>query len=958
MAVAPVQVQVAFTQFVARHARAQAQANPAGVRYGLNTMHATVPVTADLLSQFINDYNNKQAKDGSAYILPALGSNENSDVLLLAQNLGLLGETAAAKDGTIECSIVYPDYNADQATTANTASVYGLQAEMESHIGLLFNCVEKGILAANLTKKGSLLSAAQQQNIHHNISKVKIDVQQVVSHEVLLLQAQWLAEKTGSSDVVRMTATNAELAAVANGLFRAYIVQADNKDKAYQELNSFLAKSREKVAESVRNQAFQSLQAKGLLALGQEEKIILQLKSTPATYADTIVQNSATGKLTHITASEHTAHKKKFGADKIALVRILQEDGSVLWRVPSIAPTGEKRKTHAAYIKDTKEKIAYMVKTIKEQAGDPGQLVNYNLLTSYDSERTTDNHQSWSTEIIIEAAHQFNKEQIAKNPDTTDLMIINNISVNQWGITRLDQPVERNKQGIADEIFTLAELSLLQSLKTQLCSPGSRLSQSEQTQLSAAADISLEKYKNYLSDPRKPEYYTQSLQADKQREVIADLKLGDLESRASNDAETPAQKAASVLLVLLTNGMIGEREHGMLIQALNLMVETNKVSGCKSANERFGATADLSVAAKEAQCLAAMDNFLNSHYADDGVFNLHSVAKLTQTVLTVFNENHLTEDAGMRVSLNDQGAVSKAEHYDPAMVNVTHVTHDYDMVDSDDDELAYSSGDAGRNRTDSSSSQGVGHTGRDRAGSVRASVSIRRETMSHIRKTDITEGGNIVNTNAFLSELVTRWQKGGSALQAHVFEAGKWWKKGSGGGLSNTFAAVRETQDFKSAVDQLMGNLNNVQGIYAKGPGAWKTVKRTFTKGETVDADCSIRAGIAQTVRDQLGLIAKSLDPLNGPQDTAVLKAQVSALQESVTDTMETQFAHNDSEKGEKLNPDSSLYKSLDMVKHFCNEFGIALDAEQRTRANYTGVVDEKQEAAATQANTNASLKT
>jgi hypothetical protein len=885
-------IQVAWMRFIADEARKQIDENPASVRFGLNSANVSITLNTNRYTRFIDQYNASAAvKSGEAVGIPA-------DKKIL--DLGIVSKTGA-ETGLIECTVTGEH---------DTASIYGFLTEMEHHLGLLFNCTEKAIIAGYENKDGQAIIPEEQKanvrhNVHHNLQKIKDDMLQLASQETLTLQIQWLANKLDRK-IPTEGLENQALAKLANTTFAEYIDAADDKDRAYAEFNAFIAGNRESCAEKLRVVAFKQMKEKGLLAQTMQQAIIDNLKSTPASYADAVIQNSATGQLTQIYATQHTAHHKKFGKDVLALVKILNEDGSITWRVPSIAPTGEKHKPRQKYIQDTQDKIAHIVETIKKEGGDSGQVVFYDLLTSFESERGmfTDNDQTWSTEIIIEAAHRFNKEQVKNNNNTSNLFLLCNLSVNQWGITRANHSKPFAERNASDEIFELADLSLLQALKTQLCAPNSCLTQDAQNALKTAADGCLKAYKDYLarSDADKPALYAQSREGGaEQGNLINDLLSKGLETRPMQGDELPAQKAARVLFLLRQNNYYGKREYGLLIQALNLTVQTNKVSGCKSANERFGVTADLSVAAKEDECLQEMNALLSGDFSED------KLDALNEKMLTVYNEKHLTEDAGMRVSLKDQGAVSKAEHYQGQRRSSTYSQSGSDISDEADAGLV---------------------SGRDRSTSA---------DRKHIRASVVSTSnpGAFSNTNAFLSRLVTRWKKGGAGLQAHVFETGKIYKPGSGGGISNTFDALATTRDYHRVFTEASSQLNLLQQSYAEGPGRVKTIKRLFSTQATSDANQTIRASIAREINEKLTAITHGLDPVCGQQDRTTLLANVNDLQDYISKIEEKHYAEQPTDV--QLKKESDLYRSFSGVLTICNDLKTTLQAEQKTQQICTG---------------------
>ncbi|MFI4957131.1 MAG: hypothetical protein ACHQAX_07995 [Gammaproteobacteria bacterium] len=578
------------------------------------------------------------------------------------------------KAGVIECRITFPVYSKE---SPNTGSTIQLAREIEAHISLILNALEKAT------------------GNNDGYADIKKQVFEQLNKEILIEQLIWLGEKTEKKLTRENISSldNQSLASIAINTFKYFIEITPN---GQVEFNQFLASKRLEFAQKYRDETIHQLFIRGLLDTTQNitgiiENAIKQLAKTPSTFSDTIFQSSATGEFFSTTATHHVAHDKQLGADQVAAVRIVTPGDKVVWRVPSLAATDAYKKigrlsyNENQFVVDIKNKLGYLSEKIlkEENGGDKNDHLYYNLLTSYGSGPLADNHQDWSTCVIIKGVHQFNKDK-QNQDEKTPLVLIINLAVNQWNEQKRKPPEENPaNRKVVDEIFDLADLSMLQLLTKQLC--GKRiLAEKDQAFLSDCANESLQNYRAFLRTGTAP-YYTNDRHSNAQRMAIDNLRdkinVDTLDAAALN-AKTPEEKASLSLLKMFINGTYAERGYGMLMQALMLATETNKMSGCKSANERFASVVDKSIHVRNPLFMQAMDKFLRNE--------IHE-SQLYSELVTLYNNNNIYEGPGQDCSIRDQGATAKAGQFEGAAVKVASPvsqskTGRNSPTDSDDEE--------------------------------------------------------------------------------------------------------------------------------------------------------------------------------------------------------------------------------------------------------------------------------
>ncbi len=643
-----VQHQLAFARFIQK----EAQAVNEDARYALGNKFVDVPITNSLIEKFVQERNRELLAQPGTHELLSIGRGDGA-ALDLAMDIGLISETGMAA-GVIECRITHPPYSAATAAVANTASTVPLQLEMESQVSLMLNATYKVAL-----EKNPNYTEGQKIELKEKLDGVKQACLQHVNREILLDQIKWLCEKNGvpieNFAEVLSSSSNQELANIANEQFKDYVNKV-GPEHAYPEFNQYLDGKRSEMAKEFRAQAFLAANEQGLLNTPggaiTRASVQEQLPKTPASTSDRLIQNGATGDLTLRSGTENTAHDKQLGERNLALVRILLNDGSVLWRVPSIAPAdvklaeGEKFSVeNNRLVEDTQAKLSHIATTIqsKSNGGDPTDHVYYNLLTASGG-NYSDNKQTASAEIILEAAHRINQQKLGEYNDKArdarqtasppSFVLVNNLSVNQFA-------------NPSPEIKAMSDLAMLQLLAKQL---------PEDASVQKAAKEAMDGYKAFLSERKPGEEYAKSPFYKEQQQAIADLRAAAPQTVVGPEVKpTPQIKAAEVLLKMFKNGDHGNSEYGMLVQALLMVAEHNKVAGCKSACERFASVADKAAACiSDPDFMKVMDEYLAGNIDED---------KLYLELVDIYNRKNVYEGVGVDISCSDQGMSAKAEKF-------------------------------------------------------------------------------------------------------------------------------------------------------------------------------------------------------------------------------------------------------------------------------------------------------
>lgn len=343
------------------------------------------------------------------------------------------------------------------------------------------------------------------------------------------------------------------------------------------------------------------------------------LKRVPAFYGEYLYTDNENGTAVLIGGTRHTAHDKRSGASHQALrmierfsmaapfvlpastlksgearsafnvfeLELARKVGVREARVPSLAVVDGGLTVEQA-IHDVKNKIAYAHDRMGGVAADP---LIYNLLTSnvmsaykalslvglYKKVSQLDQHQTQSTDIIVQAIHCYNREQ--KATATTKRCLLQNIPVNQHG-TSLDL---NSRHTLVREISLMASIALIDTLyKNRTRLPGV-----EREFIETLFEYSNKAYDDFLDESRasRVAYFCQSTAGKnfKKRLVTMQkyLPKHDRDSSESGDVSVRA------LYGLFTSGLYLEPQFGALVQTLSIMGQKKTLYGCKSANERW-----------------------------------------------------------------------------------------------------------------------------------------------------------------------------------------------------------------------------------------------------------------------------------------------------------------------------------------------------------------------------------
>lgn len=620
-----------FTEFLAEKAKMANEQD--GVRYALGSKAVDIAITPALLNEFIafraKAPNNKQGSLFNGVSQKLYTAQEASDLLAL---LGFISATGA-KSGVIACRVTYPVPTQFSETT-HTATTIALAKEMEAHVSLVLNCLQR---------------AMQQESnpVFHEINQALFEE---LNRRILLDQVQFLNNESPESMEKFQGARTEVLAKMTHDAFIQYI---DTRgDAGHIAFNKFLGSKRSEYAAYYRQAVFEQLALKNLSpSLEQTESAIKLLKKTPASFSDELLQNSATGQYFTRTATEFTAHDKQLSTQDKAYVpamRIVLPNGTVIWRVPSVPATDAyEKKVRGDYVQDTKQKLDLLSQAISNpvNGGDPTDFVYYNLLTSPHN-LVHDTEQTWSTHTIIQGVHACNRQKINNNK-RQNLIMLCNIPVNQSGTMDPDAKM-------------MLDLAIVQLL--------GKATQNKSVQ--ALAEKSLAGYVAFLSNNKTDNFKDSDAGLELARDIIA---LRETEIHLDTANKSNKDLATLVVLKMFMNETYIRPEYGMLMQALMCAAETNKLAGCKSANERFASVMAKMVSVNDPRFAESMRSYLEGKINENVLY---------EKLMGIYNTTYLYEDIGQACSLADQGAGPKTGVYEvqstttptSAMTTVSKVT--------------------------------------------------------------------------------------------------------------------------------------------------------------------------------------------------------------------------------------------------------------------------------------------
>ncbi len=333
-------------------------------------------------------------------------------------------------------------------------------------------------------------------------------------------------------------------------------------------------------------------------------------EATTATGAHYLRTDARQQSVTWISATEKTAHDKKQGKEHHA-TRVIRrsyrdnlksdytmEDDRVVVRAPSLAVL--KLKDDDDAIEDVRDKFTDIQQ--KYFHHHPNQPIVYNLLTSLQALELDSNKQNRSAEIILKAAHRFNREKINKLENSEDFIWVQNIAVNQHtrGPNAVMKVFGDNMPILNGEIYRearlMSDIALLHTLnRLRLIPPPqetvtSPLHGSDPAAITSQYNEIIAQYKQYLKSHEGDSYFHTSVQGiaviEKIKSLKSELQTSDLGS-AENDGILTKDDLARALLQLYASDYHVEPQYGMLIQALSVCLQKLTITGCKSANERF-----------------------------------------------------------------------------------------------------------------------------------------------------------------------------------------------------------------------------------------------------------------------------------------------------------------------------------------------------------------------------------
>ncbi|KTD18230.1 hypothetical protein [Legionella jordanis] len=511
------------------------------------------------------------------------------------------------------------------------SSVVALQEEMMMHISLSLRGLEK--------MHGAPLLTEEQ----------RWAVMREVNNGVLVKFANILKQVKDEEDEIDFVRLNKELDEARKDLapgFRELLVDAIKKAKPDD---------------------FESLTAKMAAELNKEH-----FTETTATGWDYLRTDNANQSVTHISATEKTAHGKQLGAEEQA-VRVVSrnqyianghqvrayQDATAELRVPSIA---QNSGPHSDAVRDVKEKLARDVRQLRAKNGYYSGPIIYNLLTSLHSKAYDNlpilelqNKQRASAARILKGSHWFNYEQLLTG-ETQAFVYVQNIPVNQH-TNELNYYASDNA---TSEAALMADMAMLATFERQAAHFPPQLRESICTTFRAA-------HAKYIKFLPQAEYGNKYFKDSQQgNETIKDF-TAKKEKWKSALPMTPADNLPALAVQALFSIMVNDHHHnkqfGMLTQALSVYVEEMSMAGCKSANERY-------------QAVSSRAGLLKSIAQNEGPFSHEKQAVLDtlklfvsgkasieqlQEKLDIAYNKHNLHGAVAAISEEDQGASSKVQ---------------------------------------------------------------------------------------------------------------------------------------------------------------------------------------------------------------------------------------------------------------------------------------------------------
>lgn len=314
-------------------------------------------------------------------------------------------------------------------------------------------------------------------------------------------------------------------------------------------------------------------------------------KSTTALECNELILDSQTGLITLITGTSNTSHNKREGADTVASRHIIQKKLTIendeikitelkknarRVRLPSPIVNHKNKKKQ---ISDTLSKFKHLKKDTFDRKIDETKPIVYHLLTSlhskwYEIFFDRKNRQRGSANIILQASHQMN----AKNNSDTNYVLVQNIGVNQHGIS-----LNSSKDSVCQEATLMSDFSLLYTLSTTL---------SSEKALEQNYNGVNSRYKTFLSALSDNNHYffkTESKNSATQNAIyfIQEAKKAfSPKEEEENKTMDFRQSVGYALWKLYSENTHYNKQYGMLVQALSTYLTTVSYDGCKSGCER------------------------------------------------------------------------------------------------------------------------------------------------------------------------------------------------------------------------------------------------------------------------------------------------------------------------------------------------------------------------------------
>lgn len=394
----------------------------------------------------------------------------------------------------------------------------------------------------------------------------------------------------------------------------------------------------------------------------------LKFEKTTATGCDYFRTDNNNQTSIRISATEMTSHAKEIEQNNQA-IRLLarnriQNDtispysaNTVEARVPSIAC---KSLNHKTAVRNIVNKLKESYRLIRVKAGGYRGPLVYNLLTSlhtklYDiSFFEINNRQRASAARILKGSHLYNREQLTAG-DYDNLIYVQNIPVNQH-TNELNLNAFDNATA---EAALMTEMALLATFNHYSAVFPPSLGRSIEQIYTQAHQY----YVNFLIKEGDGEHY---FRTSKQGGLL----IEKLIEEKANWQQTPYNYSnnlqAMIVQALFKMTMTDHyqnKQFGMLVQTLSIVVEPISQAGCKSANERYQAVAgrvellkSISIKTNHNDYDAIKIKLVN--YLEHG--NLSNLAELQETIDTIYNNCNL-QGAAAVISLEDQGAASKVK---------------------------------------------------------------------------------------------------------------------------------------------------------------------------------------------------------------------------------------------------------------------------------------------------------